>query len=115
MESTNLIKLPPYNWFINKSDNKPVCNIFSGSCDTDAGRGCTNKTTFNYKVHVEDVGTENARFVAECFYVKPLTEGGKKEAIASTESACSDEGLLELDDWLNAEHEKFLSSVGTGE
>ena len=30
------IKIPPYNWFINKSDNKPVTNVYTGSCDTEA-------------------------------------------------------------------------------
>ena len=44
------IKIPPYNWFINKSDNKPVTNIYSGSCDTEFNKGAAHLKTFNYKV-----------------------------------------------------------------
>jgi len=107
MESVNTIKIPPYNWFINKSDNKPVCNVFTGSCDTDKHNGFSTKKTFNYKVHVEDVGTETARFVAECYSVDSWNDGYKREDIANKEAACSDEGLVELNEWLNEEHKKF--------
>ena len=104
------IKIPPYNWLINKSDNKPVSNIYTGSCDTESGKGTVHKTTFNYKVYVVDIGTENARFVAECYSVNPWNDGFKKDDISNKEAACSDEGLIELNDWLNEEHKKFIEN-----
>ena len=104
------IKIPPYNWFINKSDNKPVSNIYTGSCNTESGKGTVHKTTFNYKVYVVDIGTENARFVAECFSVAPLDDSYKKQDIGSKEASCSDEGLIELNNWLNEEHNKFIEN-----
>ena len=110
MESNNLIKIPPYNWFINKSDNKPVSNIYTGSCDTDPHRGCAHKATFNYKVSVADIGAETARYVAECYSVAPWSDGYKKEEIATKEAACSDEGLTQLNEWLNEEHRKFMNN-----
>jgi len=106
----NIIKIPPYNWFINKSDNKPVTNIYSGSCDTEYNKGAAHLKTFNYKVYVVDVGTETARFVAECYSVDPWNDGYKKEDIGNKEASCSDEGLIELNEWLNEEHKKFLEN-----
>jgi hypothetical protein len=55
----------------------------------------------------EDVGTETARFVAECYSVDSWNDGYKREDIANKEAACSDEGLVELNEWLNEEHKKF--------
>ncbi len=104
------IKIPPYNWFINKSDNKPVTNVYTGSCDTEAKKGTTHKTTFNYKVYVVDVGTETEKFVAECYSITSLNDGYKKEEIGTKDATCSDDGLIVLNEWLNEEHNKFLEN-----
>lgn len=105
------IKTPPYNWFVNKSDNKPVTNIYSGSCGTDPKKGVAHLKTFNYKVYVVDIGTENAKFVAECYSVAPWNAGYKKEDISNKEATCSVNDLLELNEWLNQEHKKFIEKA----
>ena len=102
-----MIELPSYNWFVTIHDGKPASNTYTGSWGTDPSRGCFSVTTFNYKVSIKNVGTDNARILCSCFLIKPWSEGAVKEEIDNAEYACSPRGLEQSVIWLNEKLSEF--------
>ena len=105
-----MIELPVYDWFVIINEGKPSSNTYTGSCGTDPAGGCLSVTTFNYKVSIKDVGTENARILCNCFLIRPWGKETVRETMSDTEYECSPEGLEQAALWLNKELGKFTES-----
>lgn len=95
------IKLPNYNWFVNKQGAMYVTNIYTGSCGTNPHTGCLNSTTFNYKVYADFSDDDNgSKIVAEHWLITPWSLGAKREKYTKAEFENSADGLLAAQNWL---------------
>ena len=91
--------------------NEIICITVSGKLSGTNQSAHIAADEYENKVYVVDIGTENAKFVAECYSVAPWNAGYKKEDISNKEATCSVNGLLELNEWLNQEHKKFIEKA----
>ncbi len=103
-----MIKLPLYNWFVNKVETTPVSNTLKGSEGTDALHGMLSKTTFHYKVQVLNVGKEDVKLEASYYTVSAFSQGNEKSEPVSQEFECSEDGILQAEKWLNDNAKRIL-------
>ncbi|MBR5496039.1 MAG: hypothetical protein IKV58_01480 [Oscillospiraceae bacterium] len=103
-----MIKLPLYNWFVNKVETTPISNTLKGSYGTDALKGMLSGTTFHYVVRVLDVGKDTVRLEASFYTISSFMEGSKRTEPTVKEFECSEHGILEAESWLNDNAKKVL-------
>lgn len=95
------IKLPSYNWFVNKQGGSYVTNTYTGSCGTNPHTGCLNTTTFNYKVYAEfSDDYKNSKIVAEYYLILPCKLGARHENFTKAEFENTADGLMKAQQWL---------------
>lgn len=104
----NAVQLPAFEWFVVMHNGKPTSNVFTGSCRKDPQKGCLSTTTLNYKVYVENVGNDEAKFVVRCFKQLPWPKTRVKEDLSKREYPHSPKGLEEAKKRLNAERQKLM-------
>lgn len=103
-----MIKLPLYNWFVNKVETTPVSNTFKGSVGTDALHGMLSGLTFRYTVKVLNVGKDDVKLEASYYTVSAFSQGNEKSEPVSQEFECSDQGILQAEKWLSQRAKELL-------
>ena len=103
-----MIKLPLYDWFVNKVETTPVSNTLKGSAGTDALHGMLSGTTFHYMVRVLNVGKEDVKLEASFYTVSAFMQGSEKSESTVQEFECTEDGILQAEKWLNDNARKIL-------
>ena len=105
-----MVFLPRYMWFYQLQGRDIVTNIYTSSDGTDPSQGCTNATTFNYKVFV-NTKEDPAIFVAECFWQFPWDQTPMRSEVVTNTFENSEEGLKQVQEWLEAEQSKLKITI----
>ena len=102
-----MLNLPDFSWFFNKQGNYVTTNMYTGSLETDRKNGCTNRTTFEYRVLVKNEDGVAAATCAECGWNTPWNQGGEALCRFSEEFSGDAAGLASAASWVE---EKFNST-----
>lgn len=106
-----MLKLPDWTWFFNKQGNYVTTNTYTGSLETDLKNGCTNRTTFEYRVFVSHEDGAAVATCAECAWKTPWNQGGEELCRFTEEFSGDAAGIENAKVWVE---EKFASTNPNG-
>jgi len=102
-----MLNLPEYSWFFNKQGNCVTTNTYTGSLGTEEKNGCTNRTTFFYKVFVTHENGAATAVCAACGWNTPWNRGNEELCRFAEEFSGDADGLAEAAKWVE---EKFATT-----
>lgn len=108
----NLIKLPSYEWFIGLMNLGGKGNIYAGSYGTDSYKGCLQAESFRYRVWI-DKDENDEKILRAVYYIGNNSyDSTDKEIMTELSFQSSSNGILEAQEKLLSELEKYKNNKG---
>ena len=107
---TDLIKLPSFEWFLGLMGFGGKGNTYAGSYGTDPYLGCLGRPSFRYRAWIEKDENDEKQFKAVHYNGNDCYDETDKEKVTEKIFEASAAGILEAQEWLLGELEKFMAS-----